>query len=233
MYFVDSLILKYLCNRRSDSWGIFSIGCSSQFLDSKTNGEYPVRLGCIVLMKSAWKSVYGITEFTVGSGQLYILIPYPPVAHQVNSTSYAWWMSSSKALYNTLLWLLIFRRRVIMFLYLFYSLSPDCSLSEHNNYLATRSKATDESTNRATCRIILRLATRGIPGTGGIQPHPDHNVCSLWVPHKKITRKFQWILVHFYFSLYNDISLVGFSAQLFQHILCLSSSSSPRILSSC
>ncbi len=35
------------------------------FFNSKTNGENPVKLGCIVLKKSAWKSVYRISDFTV------------------------------------------------------------------------------------------------------------------------------------------------------------------------
>ena len=38
---------------------------SSQFLDPKTNGENPVKLGCVVFEKSAWKSVYKISYFTV------------------------------------------------------------------------------------------------------------------------------------------------------------------------
>ncbi len=42
---------------------------SSQFLDSKTNGEKTLKLGCIVSKKSARKSFYRISmisEFTVG-----------------------------------------------------------------------------------------------------------------------------------------------------------------------
>ncbi len=67
-YFVDSLTLKYLCNRRSDSYGVSGIRFRTQkltTLDSITNGENPERLGCIVLGKSALKSVYRISEFTV------------------------------------------------------------------------------------------------------------------------------------------------------------------------
>ena len=47
---VKSLNLKYLCNQWSDS-----------------HGENPVnlKLGCIFLKKSAWKSVYRISDFTV------------------------------------------------------------------------------------------------------------------------------------------------------------------------
>ncbi len=74
-YSVDSLNLKHLCTRWSDSHGVFGIEFrtqklsakyeSSQFFNSKTNGENPVKLGCIVLNKSAWKSVYRISDFTV------------------------------------------------------------------------------------------------------------------------------------------------------------------------
>ncbi len=39
----------------------------SQFLDSETNGENHVKLRCMVLEKSAWKSVYRINYFTVSS----------------------------------------------------------------------------------------------------------------------------------------------------------------------
>ncbi len=50
-YSVDSLNLDYLWNRQSDLH------------------ENPVKLGCMVLEKSAWKSVYRIIDFT---GMLWI-----------------------------------------------------------------------------------------------------------------------------------------------------------------
>ena len=36
-----------------------------QLLDSKTKGGNPVKLGCTVLERSAWMSVYRISDFTV------------------------------------------------------------------------------------------------------------------------------------------------------------------------
>ncbi len=70
-YSVDSFNLEYLCSRWSDSHRVFSIEFGTkklttpQFLDSKTNSENPVKLSCIDLEKSAWKSVYTIIDFTV------------------------------------------------------------------------------------------------------------------------------------------------------------------------
>ncbi len=62
-YSVDSLNFKYLCHRWSYSHVVFHI--EFQILNSKSNGENPVKLGCIVLKKSARKSVYRISDFAV------------------------------------------------------------------------------------------------------------------------------------------------------------------------
>ncbi len=43
---------------------------TSEFVDSKTSGKIPVKLGGMVFEKFAWKSVYRISDFTVVAAQI-------------------------------------------------------------------------------------------------------------------------------------------------------------------
>ncbi len=49
---------------------------NSQFLDSKTNGENPIELRCIVLEKAAWNPVCRISDFTA---RVYIIGSWNPI----------------------------------------------------------------------------------------------------------------------------------------------------------
>ena len=54
----------------------FHVDCKIALV--KVNGENPVKLRCMVLEKSAWKSVYRISDFTVVRSitRLQLVMPY-------------------------------------------------------------------------------------------------------------------------------------------------------------